>query len=113
MYFQLSKDNGWVSIDSMKQLQEVIIGKVALGLCFKHCYGNQCLKNTPQIIDWGKVKVNVNGESISGFSQVGSCYMAQFSIGIDEAVGKSQSLVINIHNSGGKTLLVSSVFILY
>ena len=111
VYFRLSKDDGWVSIDSMTQSQEVIIGKVALGLCFKHCYGYQCRENTPHIIDWGKVKVNVNGESISGFIQVGGCYMAQFSI--DEAVGKSQSLAMKIQNSGDETLLVSSVFILY
>ena len=111
VYFRLSKDDGWVSIDSMTQSQEVIIGTVALGLCFKHCYGYQCRENTPHIIDWGKVKVNVNGESISGFIQVGGCYMAQFSI--DEAVGKSQSLAMKIQNSGDETLLVSSVFILY
>jgi hypothetical protein len=111
VYFRLSKDDGWVSIDSMTQSQEVIVGKVALGLCFKHCYGNQCRENTPRIIDWEKVTIQIHGESISGFNQAGGCYMAQFNI--DEAVGKSQSLVIKIQNRGDETLLVSSAFILY
>jgi hypothetical protein len=112
-YFRLGEDDGWVSmVDSATQSREVVVGKGALvGLCFKHCYGNQCRGNAPPKIDWEKVEVTVNGESISGFDRAGGCHMARF--GVDGSVGKSQSLVVRMRNSGDETLLVSSAFVLY
>ena len=119
VYIRVTKDDEWVSIDPLAEWRQIITEKesVALGLCFKHCYGNQCGERASDElqIDWDKVEISVNDNLISGLKQVGGCFILQGEEGVlwnEEVVG-SLSSGMKVQNHGDSTLLLSSAFILY
>jgi len=116
VYFRVMEEDGWVWLDPLAQLHEVLAekGSVALGLCFKHCYGNQCgNQGVGEVkINWNRVVIRVNGELVSGLKKVGGCYILQGEQGVlwnNKAIGSG----MKIQNHGDDALLVSSAFILY
>ena len=74
-------------------MQELQSG-IALALCFKHCYGNQCSERTlsdleQALIDWEKVEMRVNDNMVTNMQSGGGCYTLQGDS--DGAAGNSYS----------------------
>mmetsp|Transcript_47118 Transcript_47118/g.98799 ORF Transcript_47118/g.98799 Transcript_47118/m.98799 type:complete len:628 (+) Transcript_47118:159-2042(+) len=118
-FFRVSKGKDWATIDAYEEWNQIIEVKdsVAFGICFRHCYGNQCGDDrTPDRlgIDWDKVEIRVNGDLVSGVRQVGGCHILQGEEGVlwNKPV-RSLSSGLEIKYHGDDALLLSSVFILH
>lgn len=116
VYFTIPKGKP-VSIDPFADSHEQYADKQAdaLGLCFKHCYGNTCvdqqsvsyggLDGTPlDLLD--NVEIRLGGNIISNLKEVGGCFLLQ---GGGVTASKMQLKVLNY---GDDALMLSSAFAL-